>query len=36
MPTGKIFFLSEECQATVIEPGKEYKQIATSQMEGRC
>ncbi len=33
---GRIYFLSEQCEAAVLAPGKEFRQLANSQLEGRC
>jgi outer membrane protein assembly factor BamB len=32
---GRIYFLSEEGLTTVISPGKEFKQLASNQLDGR-
>jgi outer membrane protein assembly factor BamB len=32
---GKVYFLNEEGLTTVIEPAKEFKVLATNQLEGR-
>jgi outer membrane protein assembly factor BamB len=32
---GRIYFLSEEGEAVVIAPGKEFKKLATNQLNGR-
>jgi hypothetical protein len=31
---GRIYFLSEEGIATVIAPGKEFRKLATNQLDG--
>jgi hypothetical protein len=31
---GRIYFQSEEGQTTVIAPGKEFKKLAVSQLDG--
>ncbi len=33
---GRIYFLSEDCLTTVIEPGAEYKAVASNALPGRC
>jgi outer membrane protein assembly factor BamB len=33
---GRLYFLSEECEAVVITPEKAYKPLATNHIEGRC
>jgi hypothetical protein len=32
---GRIYFLSEEGESVVIEPGKEFKRLATNQLDGQ-
>jgi len=32
---GRIYFLSEEGESVVIEPGKEFKKLATNQLDGQ-
>ena len=31
---GRIYFFSQEGKATVIAPGKEYKELAINQLDG--
>jgi outer membrane protein assembly factor BamB len=33
---GRMMFLSEECETTIIEPGQTYKALAKNRLEGRC
>jgi outer membrane protein assembly factor BamB len=33
---GRIYFLSEECESHVLAPGREYREIARSTLDGRC
>ncbi len=33
---GRIYFLSEECETTIVAPGKEYKPLSVSRLDGRC
>ena len=32
---GRIYFLNEEGESVVIEPGKEFKKLATNQLDGQ-
>jgi outer membrane protein assembly factor BamB len=32
---GRIYFLSEEGESVVLAPGKEFKHLATNQLDGR-
>jgi hypothetical protein len=33
---GRIYFMSEECESVVIEPGKEFKLLARNRLDGQC
>ena len=33
---GRIYFLSQECETTVVEPGREFKVLATNRLDGTC
>jgi outer membrane protein assembly factor BamB len=33
---GKVYFLSDSADTTVIEAGREFKQIATNELEEPC
>jgi outer membrane protein assembly factor BamB len=33
---GKIYFFSEDGTITVIQPGKEFKELAANHLDGRC
>jgi outer membrane protein assembly factor BamB len=33
---GRIYFLSEDCEAPVIAPGKEFRLLTRNRLDGRC